>query len=895
MPDRRDLPSGTVTFLFTDIEASTALVHELGTERFDRVLQDHARIIRQAVSANRGSEVRTEGDSFFVVFRTAREAVAAAAEAQRALATHAWPFGTRVRVRMGVHAGEAVPASPEAGADYVGYAVHHAARVASASRGGQVLLTQAVKALLESGLPDGVSLRDLGQHRLKDMFEPDRLHQLVIDGVEADFQPLRTGALRPHNLPEPTTTFIGRERELDAIRVELLRPEVRLLTLTGPGGTGKTRLALEAGARLLGSFDDGVFLVRLASVTDPTLVPLTIARTLGLQEASGQPLFASLAKVLRDAQHLLVIDNFEQVLEAAIVLVELLGECPGLKVLVTSRSPLLVSAERELPVPPMSLPEAPTLEWLAGYESVRLFVERARAVKPDFALTAANAGAIAEICVRVDGLPLAIELAAARVRLLSPQEIAARLHHRLSLLTGGPRDLPQRQRTLRDTIAWSCELLEEPERVLFRRLAAFAGGWTLEAAEEVGGRALPLPVLDGLDSLLRKSLVRRVEGAGHTRFAMLETVREYADELLVASGEAEEIHDVHADHFVHLAEAAETRFQGPELAQVIRTLEEERDNLRAVLERAIAREDVERAARLAGALGWSWWLRGHLTEGRGWLERVLALPGSEARSALRAKLVYAAGLIAAPQRDSLAARAWLEEAASIWRELGDQGSASEALHFLGDALWADGAATEALAAYEEGMRLAQATERTFTLVELRAHLGMLAFGRGDVPAARRIIEDVLPAAERLGNPWLRGIASLLVALVARAEGDHLGAQRVLQRGIALLGDLGDRFGLLLTLLLLAATCADLKHAESALRLHGAAEAAFDRIGSAPPPPMRNAVSRSIEAAKAALPAEAAASAYAAGRAMSIEAAIAYALGLDSGADERVAGTALAGA
>ncbi len=479
------LPAGTVTLLFSDIEGSTRLLQRLA-DRYAEVLREHHRLLRLAFGAWDGIEVDNQGDSFFVAFPAAADAVVAAVTAQRALAGHPWPDGVSVRVRMGLHTGEPI----NIGERYIGVDVHRAARVGAAAHGGQVLLSRTTADLVARALPVGVALRDLGPHRLKDLEHPEHLYQLVVEGLPADFPPLRTLDSRPNNLPLAPTPFVGREREVAQVVALLRHADVRLLTLTGPGGTGKTRLGQRVAAELLDDFPDGVWFVDLAPITDPALVAATIARVLGVQEGADQPLVASLIEQLREKRLLLVLDNFEQVVGAALQVAEVLAACPGLKVLVTSRVALRLSREHEYPVPPLALPDPrrlPPLDRLSQYEAVRLFIERAQAVKPDFAVTNENAPAVAEICHRLDGLPLAIELAAARVKLLPPRALLARLGHRLQVLTGGARDLPARQQTLRGAIDWSYRLLAPEEQALFARLAVFVGGRTLEAAEAVCG------------------------------------------------------------------------------------------------------------------------------------------------------------------------------------------------------------------------------------------------------------------------------------------------------------------------------------------------------------------------------------------------------------------------
>src|SRR5215212_7998467 len=469
-----------------------------------------------------------------------------------------WPETGCLRVRMALHTG----ATEERNRDYFGPPVNRVAKLLSAAHGGQVLLSAATYEMVRDQLPAGMSLTNLGEHRLKDLFRPERVFQLSAPELPSEFPPLRTLDAYRNNLPLQPTPLIGREKEVAEICERLSRPEVRLFTLTGAGGTGKTRLALQAAAELTEGFEDGVFFVSLAAIRDPELVVPAMAGTLGVKEASGQPVLESLEYYLDEKYILVVVDNFEQVLEAAPMVTELISTAPNVKILATSRIPLRLYGEHEYAVPPLGLPDPmqpPPVESLTQYEAVRLFVERAQAAKADFFVTNDNAPAVAEICHRLDGLPLAIELAAARIKVLSPQKMLARLSNRLKLLTGGARDLPERQRTLRSTIEWSYGLLEEGEKVLFAKLGVFAGGRTLEAIEAICDLEddLPVDVLDGLASLVDESLLKQEEGVGgEPRFVMLETIHEYAREKLRESGEAKELRRLHAEFFLALAEEA---------------------------------------------------------------------------------------------------------------------------------------------------------------------------------------------------------------------------------------------------------------------------------------------------------------------------------------------------
>src|SRR6266700_662834 len=568
------LPTGTVTFLFTDIEGSTRLLQQLG-DRYSRVLEECRRLLRAAFQEWNGHEVDTQGDAFFVAFARATDAVSAAVDGLHALVIHPWPENVEVRVRMGLHTGE-----PQLSSEgYVGIDVHHAARVMSAGHGGQVLLSQTTRDLVEHDLPDGVSLRDLGEHRLKDLQRPVHLYQLVIVGLPADFPPLKTLDTHPHNLPVQPTTLIGRENEVAAVVHLLQREDVGLVTLTGPGGVGKTRLGLQVAAELADHFIDGVFFVNLAPVSDPALVVPAITQTLGILEAASQSLLERIKEELQQRRVLLLLDNFGQEVSAAVQMADLLTACPKRKLLVTSREVLRVRAEYEFVVPPLALPDPSSLSEKVAFShfaSVTLFLQRVRTVKPDFQLTAANAHAIAEICVRLDGVPLAIELAAARMKLFTPQELLARLSHGLQILTSGARDAPLRHQTLRNTIAWSYDLLKAEEQQLFWRLSVFVGGCTLEAVETIcaerddGVRS----ALDGVTSLIDKSLLQHTEQEGYdSRLVMLETIREYGRERLTASEEEERIRRAHANYYLALVEEAEPHLKGAQQLLWLRRLD----------------------------------------------------------------------------------------------------------------------------------------------------------------------------------------------------------------------------------------------------------------------------------------------------------------------------------
>jgi predicted ATPase len=525
----------------------------------------------------------------------------------------------------------------------------------------------------------------MGERRLKDLVRPERVYQVIAPDLPAAFPPLRTLDERPNNLPGQTTTFIGREDMIRTVKERLASANVRLLTLSGVGGTGKTRLALQVAADMADEFEHGIFFVALAALRDPGLVIQRIAQAVGVREAAGEQLQDQLQDYLRENQMLLVLDNFEQVIDAAPRISVLLTAAPRLKVLVTSREVLRLSGEMDCPVPPLSLPDPkrlPPLARFTQYEAVALFIERAIAVKPDFAITHENAASVAEICYRLDGLPLAIELAAARVRVLPPQSMLAELNHRLRFLVGGPRDLPARQKTLRSAIDWSHDLLTSAEEQLFRRLAVFVGGGMLDAITAVCSMGAEWRVLETVN-LRRQSLVKQTEAHGGSRFVMLETIREYAADRLLAADEAERVRDRHRDYFLTLAEEVKPKLHGAEQAAWLLRLDDEYDNLRSALEWSLVEPGSVRGLRFCGALDRFWTTRGHLSEGREWCMRVLEGGAAEERTWERANVLNTAGYLAYRQNDYRTARAWQEESLAIMRELGDRKGISRSLNNLG--------------------------------------------------------------------------------------------------------------------------------------------------------------------------------------------------------------------
>ena len=865
-----DLPTGTVTFLFSDIEGSTRLASAT-RDRWPALLERHQALLREAFGGHDGVEIATEGDSFFVVFRSAPRAVAAAADAQRRLVEEGWPEDAPVRVRMGLHTGEATLG----GDNYVGLDIHRAARLSAAAHGGQVVISDATRALTMAALPTGVALRDLGEHRLKDLPAPERVWQLVVDGLAADFPPLRV--LSPTNLPAEQTSFVGRAREVDRA-IELLAAS-RLLTLTGPGGTGKTRLSIRIANDLRDRFPDGAFFVALEPLRDPDLFPSAVAQVLGVAERPDRSLLDGVLDHIREREMLLVLDNFEQLMGAAPMVGRLLGGAPRLRVLVTSREALRVAGEQEFPVPPMGIPDATAvgdLDRLSQYEAVALFIARARAVRPDFAVTNENAPAVAELAARLEGLPLAIELAGARVKLLGPEALLARLGSRLDLLGSRAVDVSDRQRTLRGAIAWSYDLLDDAERRLFARLSVFAGGATLSAIEAVTGAGLGGDALDLLTGLVDKSLVRGAGDGEEPRFAMFETIREFATERLAESGERDELQRRHAGHFRDFAETAEPELTGADQFRWLALFDAEVDNLRAVMRWALEGGDVEVGLSLAGALWRFWYQRAHLAEGRAWLERLLVVPAASGPTRGRFRALNGLGGLAYWQGDFAAARRAYEESLSVARALDTRPFIAEASFNLayidyeaGDFALAEQHAGEARALYES-LEDREGAARTGMFS------GLSLFRAGDYEGSRRYAADARDLLRAAGRRFEAADAEGLLALSMSRLGDWDGAMRVILADLDEFRTAGNLGGVAAGLDLVAVMTFDHGDAGRAVRLIGASDALRDREGgllsSLQILHLDNPRDRALEI----MPAEDVERLYAEGRAMSVDEVLAEA-------------------
>jgi predicted ATPase/class 3 adenylate cyclase len=770
IPTQRRIPTGTVTFLFTDIEGSTALAQAYPVE-MPVLLEKHHAILSQSIEAHHGYVFRITGDAFAAAFPTSADALLAALDAQRKLAQEAWQ-PVPVKVRMGIHTGAAqADALKVLGDVYEGYlTLTRVQRIMSAAHGGQVLLSSTSVELVRGQLPEEVTLRDLGEHRLKGLVNPERLWQLVVPGLPAEFPPLQSLNAISNNLPAQPTALIGREVELGEVVKRLSSEGVRLLTLTGPGGIGKTRMALQAAAELIEQFKDGVYFIDLAPIRDPESFPTLIAQTLGLRETSQLPLLDEIKVKLQAKTMLLLLDNFEQVTAAASQVAELIRDCPNLKLLVTSREALHVRGEYVFPVPPLAMPRVdqkqPPVEQLTQFAAVRLFIERAQAVKPDFEVTNENAPAVAEICWRLDGLPMAIELAAARIRLFSPQALLERLGSRLKLLQGGARDLPVRQQTLRDAIDWSYELLDGGEQRLFELLSVFSGGCSIETVEGVASgivspAELNVDTLDGLASLVDKSLVRQVDQPhGEYRLLMLETIREYALERLEMNPALHAAaHRAHAVYFAEFTRRQWERLTGHERDAALEELGSDIENARAAWRYWVGEKDLEQLGKFVDSL----WL---LYDVRGWYRATVDLTTDLLNV-----------LSSIPSTPELAQQ-----------EIVLRTSLARAL------LATKGYTAEVEAAYNRALELSQAAGVHAQLYPVLRGLYSFYTFRGEMEKGLPIGEQILELAERSGDANMRIEGHFVLGTSLAFTGNvPLGLEH-LDKGIALIDPTRRRSG-----------------------------------------------------------------------------------------------------
>ncbi len=879
------LPAGTVTFLMTDVEGSVRLWEE-SSALMRRALARHDALAGAITARHGGRQIKSrgEGDSLFLVFPAVGDALRAACALQQAYGAEPWPTAAPLRVRMALHAGEA----EQRDGDYYGGVVNRCARLRSAAHGGQVLLTAMARDRVGDDLPPEAALRDLGPHRLRDLGRPQQVYQLLHPALPAAFPPLRSldDPALPNNLPLQLTSFVGRDKELAEVKALLGR--TRLLTVIGGGGGGKTRLCLQVAADLLDDSGEGAWLVELAALHDPALVPQAVADALGVREEPGRPILQTLTDALGAKRRLILLDNCEHLLPACAALAGALGRhCPHVRLLASSREALGVAGEQTYRIPPLSLPspKEAQAEDVSGSEAVRLFVERAHLVQPAFAITDGNAVAVAEVCRRLDGIPLAIELAAARVRVLAVEQIRVRVDDRFRLLTGGSRTALPRQQTLRALIDWSYDLLDAREKALLRRLSVFTGGWTLAAAEAVGAGAdiMDWDVLDLLTSLVDKSLaVYDEDEAGESRYRLLETVRHYAADKLGEVGEDAAARGRHRDWFLGLAEEAAPNLRGPQQVQWLDRLEADYGNLRAALDWCLARGaggagNAETGLRLASLLSAFWLMRGHLAEGRAVLDACLSLPGASEPTLARANALHSDGILATAQVDPPRAQALHEESLALFRRVGDQEDVAGALENLGIVSRLRGDLAGSRALLEESLAMRRRLEDPASLAMCLVSLGALLGFQGDFAGARALLEESLATHRRLEDPRSISLSLLSLGSLAARQGDLGRARALLRECLPIQSQLKDTWTVTLSLDWLALVFQGEGQVDRSARLHAAAEALYAAIGVPMSPILKEARDRSVAAAHDALGPEAFSSAWEEGRQMAWEQAVEYAL------------------
>ena len=821
-------PAKTLTFLFTDIEGSTSL-WEQDSARMRVVLSCHDTLARQTVEGCSGSIVKMTGDGMHAVFANPADAMRAAVDFQLALADPERTGGMALRVRCGLHAGMV----EQRDNDYFGNSVNRAARIMDAAHGGQIIASKAIVDLVGNELPRDVLVRELGSVRLRGLADREHVYQILHTALRRDFPALRGLESTPNNLPQQTTSFVGRERDL--VQLEQLLGKTRLLTLLGLGGLGKTRLSLRLAGEVMDDYPDGVWFVELAAIADPGRVPQAVATALGVKEEPGRTLGEALRNAVRDRQLLLVLDNCEHLLHACAALVnELLASGPYVKILASSREPLHVPGETSYPMLPLAVPQSdkrPSAESFRQFEAVQLFVERAVAAQPRFTLDDRNAAPIAEICRQLDGIPFALELAAARLRALSVENLAERLTDRLHLLTGGDRTALPRQQTLRALMDWSYDLLTNDERILLRRLAVFAGGWTLEAAEAVAaaGEITQSAVLELLVHLVEKSLV--LMEAERDRYTMLGTVREYAQERLAQSGDAEDTRTRHLQFYLALAEKVRPELVGPEQGRWLRLLDFEQENIMAAHAwAAFAWGGPVLGLKLVSAVRRYWIIRGLLGLGYRMTLEALTRPGTGNRDLDRCNALFDLGQIGCWMGRYAEARGYLEECLSIARELGNTSMVARILQPLGMASLGQDDADAAYRYYEEALALARQQGNRRELAGALNSLAQLHRVQGAFDSAQPLYEDVLTLARELGDRESFAIALLNLAMlaVARANGEQ--ARKLLLEALSIAQEVGSK-PVGLSVLEVAAGLGALTEAwASTARFFGSAEEETARTG-----------------------------------------------------------------
>lgn len=801
------LPTGTVTFLFTDIEGSTRLWQEF-PKAMPLALARHHALLQEAIDNHHGYVFQITGDAFCAAFATAADGLNAALAAQRSLREEPWGETGQVRVRMALHTGPAeVKAGDYTSGEYAsGLSLSHTSRLLSAGHGGQILLSLAAAELVQDYLPEDVTLRDMGAPRLRDLIRAGIIYQVVVADLQSEFPPLETVDVCPNNLPLQLTSFIGREQELAQVK-ELLS-QSRMLTLIGAGGSGKTRLALQVATSILESYPDGVWLIELASLSDPALLMQTITAVLGIREQAGQPSLTAVTDFVCDKSILLLLDNCEHLIDScAKVADSLLHACPNLKLLSTSREQLGIEGEHIFYVPSMELPSlVPTssIEEIAQSESVRLLHDRARAIQPSFELNKKNSYAVTQICHRLDGIPLAIELAAARFRMLSPEQIAIRLDDRFKLLTTGSRTALPRHQTLSALIDWSHDLLSEEERTLFRRLSVFSGGWTLEAAEMVGSLEANLEsriqaeeIMELLAGLASKSLVIVDEQDGETRYSMLKTIRAYAFTRLREAKEEEPVRREHLVFYLNLAEMVEPELLADEHARWDRKLELEQDNLRGALTWALAEKskgsDAESGSLLAGTMFMYWWVHGYLNEGRNWLS--LAIERFQGNTKARAKALSGIGTLAWQQGDYSEAQSCFDESIQLWSKLGIDDGLAEAQHFSGHLEFDQRNYDQAKTLFADSLNYYKQIDDTTRTLTLTSDMGLVAYHLGDYVSARSSFEQALLLWQERGNQEALGDVLNRLGDLARVESNYDKARAYYEESLELFRTMNAKLGI----------------------------------------------------------------------------------------------------
>lgn len=792
------LPTGTVTFLFTDIEGSTKMWEEAPAE-MQEALQRHDETLSAIFSEHGGTVVkhRGEGDSFFAVFPAPLRAVRAACLVQERLDGTEWPTPEPIRVRMALHTGEAELRD----GDYYGTAVNRCARLRAAAHGGQVVLSGATAQLVEGMLPSDIALLDLGSHRLKDLSTPERIYQLVHPGLRGDFPPLRSLQSRQHNLPVQATPFIGREAELKELHDRLHR--TRLLSLLGPGGAGKSRLSLQLAVESAEQFPDGVWLAELAPLQDPNSMVQTVASIFGIKEQNHLPLQEALTDQLESKRLLLVLDNCEHLIEpCAMLAAHLLQQCPGVKLIATSREPLNISGEAIWRVPSLSLPnpdDPPTVERLMSFEAAQLFVVRALAVQHRFAVTAQNAPAIADICLRLDGIPLALELAAARVKSLTAEQIAQRLGESFRLLSGGDRTRLPRQQTLRALVDWSYDLLNESERIMLRRSAVFAGSFSLEAAETIcsGEGVDEFEVMDLLGQLVDKSLVISEERDGEIRYRLLTTIRQYGQEKLAEAGEQDLAAEKHCDYYLAFIESTAAGMHTPHMqGATIKQWERELDNLRVAMDWSqrsggSAPSILEKAGRLVSASGDFWTMLGLSREGRSRITKWLELPDTSAYPRTRANALLIATSLTY-NTDQQQAVAYIQEGLETALRAGDSQTIAKALYYMALGYNVLGQYPKAIELFDQAYELLKESESDWQIVYLLRFKAVAFLNQSDFSGARAVIQQCLQLSRELGNPHEEAFLFRMLGSMALLEKHVTEAGRYFHDSLAITFELGDK-------------------------------------------------------------------------------------------------------